>query len=877
MSASSESKAASRRQDDERLLQAFAQLAPDALLARLDTRPDGLSEAEARRRLSRYGTNALRPARRLPVLLELLRMLLAPLSVLLIALASASWFTGETRGAVVILAMVLLAALLGFVQQRRAGMAAARLRAMVSTRAEVLRDGRERQTDVTHIVPGDIVHLAVGDIVPADLCLLDSKDLFVDQAALSGESLPAEKHHEPPLSAVRSALEARNLCLMGSHVVSGTGHGVVLRTGASTLFGQLAAQTTGAQTETAFDRGVSRFTVLMVRFMAVMVPAVLLINGFGRGDWLEAALFAIAIAVGLTPEMLPMLVTVNLARGALALSRRKVIVKTLPSVQNLGAMDVLCTDKTGTLTQNRVVLERHVDVNGEPDLGVLEFAYLNSHYQSGLRNLLDVAVLRHVEVHERLHGLGSYRRVDEIPFDFERRRMSVVVERCVDDGSAQQNGRSHILVCKGAVEEVMACCSLARAGGRCMPLDAATRNRLDRVVAGLNAEGFRVIAVAMREAPAEPRAYTVDDEGGLTLLGYIAFFDPPKESAGPALAALREAGVTVRILTGDSERVTRKVCHDVGLEVARIVSGAETEGLDDPALAELAGSVPVFVKMTPMQKARVIRALRSRGHVVGYLGDGINDGPGLRAADIGISVDSAVDIARESADIILLEKSLLVLHQGVLEGRRVFANLVKYIRMSASSSFGNMFSMLGASALLPFLPMAPVHVLLNNLLYDISQVAVPADTVDAEALRKPRDWDIAGIQRTMLLIGPVSSLFDYATFGLMWFAFGATSPAEAPLFQTGWFVESLLSQTLIVHVLRTERVPFVESAPAPALLATTLGVCGSGVLLPYTPLGASLGLVPLPAAYWLAMTALLLAYFGLTQWVKTRLARQVRA
>lgn len=848
---------------DQRLLIELAREPVAALLARLASRPEGLSSEEARERLRRVGPNVLRPPSRLPAFYEVLRMLFAPLSLLLMVLAALSWVTGETRGALLILSMVLLAALLGFVQQRRSGLAADRLRAMVSTRAEVLRDGRETQTDVLTIVPGDIIHLAVGDIVPADLRLLDSKDLFVDQASLSGESLPVDKHHGTPTPSAEAALELANLCFMGSHVVSGVGHGVVLRTGAKTLFGQVAVETAAPRAQTAFDRGIARFTTLIVRVMVVMVPTVLLINGLARDDWLEAALFAIAIAVGLTPEMLPMLVTVNLARGALALSRRRVIVKALPAVQNMGAMDVLCTDKTGTLTQNRVILERHVDVTGQPDMRVLEFAYLNSHYQSGMRNLLDLAVLRHVEVHERLHDMEGYQCIDEIPFDFERRRMSVVLEK---------NDRSHILICKGAVEEVMACCSEARSGDQRLPLDAALRANLDGVVASLNDEGFRVIAVAMREAPLAAHAYSLADEDRLTLLGYIAFFDPPKESAGPAIAALREAGVAVRILTGDSERVTRKVCRDVGMVVEGVVSGGVIDTLDDVALATLAESTTVFVKMTPAQKSRVIRALQSRGHVVGCLGDGINDGPGLRAADVGISVDSAVDIARESADIILLEKSLLVLHQGVLEGRRVFANLMKYIRMSSSSSFGNMFSMLGASALLPFLPMAPVHVLLNNLLYDISQVAVPADTVDAEALRRPHDWDIGRITRTMLVMGPVSSLFDYATFGLMWFVLGATSPAHAALFQTGWFVESLLSQTLIVHVLRTERVPFRESAPAPALLATTLGVCAFGVLLPYTPLGASLGLVPLPPLYWLAMAVLLPAYFALTQWVKVRLA-----
>jgi Mg2+-importing ATPase len=845
----------------------LARAPQDEVLARLGSRPAGLTGAEAAALRKRFGPNTLVLARRLPAALQLLRMLVSPLTLLLVVLASVSWLTGETRGALVILAMVLLSTLLGFVQERRSSQAAEKLKALVSTRIRVQRDGRDEDLYVALLVPGDVVHLAVGDIVPADLRLLDAKDLFVNEASLSGESLPADKHPGTPDAAAESAFDLKNLCYMGSHVVSGTGHGVVLRIGTASFFGQVAEETTRQIRKTAFDLGLERFTGLMIRFMAVMVPAVFVINGVAKGDWFEAALFAIAVAVGLTPEMLPMLVTINLARGALAMSRRKVIVKRLTAVQNMGAIDVLCTDKTGTLTQDTVILERHVDVTGQPDAAVLEYAYLNSHYQSGLRNLLDVAVLRHIEVHERLHDADTYTRIDEIPFDFERRRMSVVLERV----AADQRDRSHILICKGAVEEVVACCNTARVDGGQVPLDDSHREQLDTVVAELNNDGFRVIAVAIREEPSAPREYTVADEAGLTLLGYVAFLDPPKESAGPAIAALRESGIAIKILTGDNPRVTRKICRDVGLPVERIVTGAETDALDDAALADLAEGVAVFAKMAPAQKSRVIRALQSRGHVVGYMGDGINDGPGLRAADLSISVDSAVDIARESADIILLEKSLLVLQQGVLEGRRVFANLMKYIRMSASSSFGNMLSMLGASALLPFLPMAPVQVLLNNLLYDFSQTAVPTDTVDAEYLRHPRAWDIGSITRTMVFIGPLSSLFDYATFGFLWWVLGATTTADAALFQTGWFVESLLSQTLIVHVLRTARVPLVESVPSPALLATTLGICAIGVLLPYTPLGASFGFVPLPDEYWLAMAALLPAYLALTQFVKSRL------
>lgn len=860
---------------NNRSIQELATSDLSTLLSQLGTCPQGLSTQQAARQRERVGPNTLHLKGETSSVRRLVQLLSAPLSLLLMALALVSFLTGEVHGAWVIAIMVMLSTLLAFVQERKSNRAAEKLRNLVKTYARVERDGQAQAIALDEIVPGDVLHLAVGDLIAADLRILEAKDLFINEASLTGESLPTEKHSTPEPPGTPVGFTYQNLCLMGSYVVSGIGSAVVVRTGAATFFGEVAHQTTIQTRHSAFDQGLDRFTKLMIRFMAVMVPLVFLVNGFAKGDWFEAALFALAVAVGLTPEMLPMLTTVNLAKGALALSRQQVIVKRLNAVQNMGAMDILCTDKTGTLTQDCVIVERHINLSGSADNLVLEYAYLNSHYQSGVRNLLDVAVLRHHEIHEKLHQVDAWQKVDEIPFDFERRRMSVVLER---------NQRSRVLICKGAVDEVLACCVDGKVGEEVALLDPPRRAQVLDLVAKLNLEGFRVLAVAIREEPAgfqstlgletsaeKSKIFGIADERSLTLLGFVAFLDPPKDSARGALEALKACAVTVKILTGDNPLIARKVCQDVGLAAGRIVLGEEIETMDEPSLALLAESTVVFARMAPQQKSRVIRALQSRGHVVGYMGDGINDGPSLKAADLSISVDSAVDIAKESADIILLEKSLLVLQQGVLEGRRVFANIMKTIRMSSSSNFGNMLSMLGASALLPFLPMAPIQILLNNLLYDCSQTAVPSDSVDAEYLAQPRAWDIGSITRTMLRLGPISSLFDYATFALLWFVLGANSPSSASLFQSGWFVESLLSQTLIVHVLRTHRLPFVESFPSAALLATTFGVCLIGVTLPYTTLGESFYLVPLPGRFWVGLAALLPVYCVLTQWAKARM------
>jgi Mg2+-importing ATPase len=849
------------------LLLAAASEAHD-VLERMSSSPEGLSEAEASSRLKRFGLNQVARDGRPSLIREITRPALNPLNGLLLTLAAISWVLSDIRAAIVISAMVVLSVTLAFVQEHRSNEAAAKLQAMVRTHASVRRpDGPQDQdgfieTPIELLVPGDIVRLSAGDMVPADLRLLEAKDLFINQSALTGESMPVEKYAHAEFDA-RDPLAASNIAFMGANVVSGYARAVVLETGANTCFGKIADQIAGQKVSTSFEAGVTNFTWLMIKFMAAMAPTVFIINGLTKGDWGEALLFAVSVAVGLTPEMLPMIITVNLAKGAIAISKKKVIVKRLDAIQNFGAMNLLCTDKTGTLTQDRIIMKRHLDIYGKSSDRVLEYAYLNSHFQSGLRNLLDNAVLEHAELEEKLRPSHKFTKIDEIPFDFERRRMSVVVQR--DDGP-------HLLICKGAVEEIFQASDNYETDDECGRLDASHFETAKQETAELNADGFRVVAVAYKELPPEQTTYSVADENGLTLLGYIAFLDPPKESAAGAIAALAKAGVSVKILTGDNEIITKKVCRDVGLRTDQIALGSEIEHLSQEQLAELSTRTTIFAKLSPPQKARVIEALRTKGHVVGYLGDGINDGPALKSADVGVSVDTAVDIARESADIILLEKSLTVLGDGVIEGRKVFANILKYIRMGASSNFGNMFSVLGASAALPFLPMTPLQVLTNNLLYDFSQAAIPTDNVDEEYLARPRRWDIGNVAKFMIYVGPVSSIFDYATFILMLVVFNAWD--KPALFQTGWFVESLLTQTLIVHIIRTNRIPFIQSRASNTLLATTLIVCLVGASLPFSPLAPVFGFTPLPLLYWPAIACFLLAYAILAHIAKSYFFRR---
>ena len=852
---------------DDGLLRSARQDMP-ALLAAISTSASGLTEAEAVERLRRVGPNQVATEKHLSVFQELLGRAKNPLNFLLAALATISWLTGDLRAAIVIIFMVVLSVGLSFVQEHRSNRAAAQLRALVKTHASVQRIGADgasavREVPLDTLVPGDVVRLAAGDLVPGDVRLLETKDLHINQSALTGEAMPVAKEATIPAAGPQEAFDLPNLAFMGSNVLSGSGTALILRTGATTAFGQLAGSMEGARPQTDFDRGIAQFTYLMLGLMAIMVPAVLLANGLTKGNWLEAVLFALAVAVGLTPEMLPMIVTVNLAKGAMAMAAKRVIVKRLNSIQNFGAMDVLCTDKTGTLTQDRIILQYHLDFEGEESQRTLEYAWLNSRFQSGLRNLLDDAIVQHAQRPEHAALKADYVKVDEIPFDFQRRRMSVVLAR--PDGS-------QLIITKGAVEEIFTVCDHYVLGASGGVLDPKHFEDAKAEMERLNGQGFRVVAVAFREMAAAQARYTVADEAGMTLLGYVAFLDPPKESVPAALKELAAAGVRTKILTGDNGTITRTICRQVGLPADRILLGHEIAEMTPAALAAAVETTDVFAKLAPAQKAEVIAALRANGHVVGFMGDGINDGPALKAADVGVSVDTAVDIAKESADIILLEKSLMVLCEGVIEGRRIFANITKYIKMGASSNFGNMFSVLGASLFLPFLPMAPIQVLTNNLLYDFSQTTIPTDNVDPEYLAVPRRWDIGNLTRFVLLIGPISSIFDYATFGLMLYGFGAwTDPG---LFQAGWFVESLMTQTLIIHIIRTARIPFLQSRASAPLIATTIIICAIGAAIPYTPLGATLGFKPLPALYWPCLLAMMMAYAALTHTVKSWFVRR---
>jgi Mg2+-importing ATPase len=779
--------------------------------------------------------------------------------------------------------MVAVSVLLTFTQERRSNQAAEKLKSMVRTTANVLRRPKEPEvvTDLQQkvavpgvrlevpietLVPGDIIYLAAGDLVPVDIRILFSRDLFISQAPLTGESIAIEKDSKQEEQGIKKdLLDIRNICFAGSNVVSGTAIGVVLKTGAQSYFGSIA-KTIGARREvTNFEKGIQQFTWLMIRFMIVMVPVVFVINGLTKHNWVDAFLFAIAAAVGLTPEMLPMIVTVNLAKGALQMSKQKVVVKRLNSIQNFGAMDTLCTDKTGTLTQDNVILEKYVDVSGNEVDRVLTFAFLNSFYQTGLKNLLDVAVLKHLEVQKALQIETDYAKIDEIPFDFSRRRMSVIV--------SEKNSK-HILICKGAIEEIYSHCSRVELDGEIQNLSEGTKDLSYSIAKDLNEDGLRVIAVAYKELPPTQSAYSVKDETDLTLLGYIAFLDPPKETAALAISQLNEKGVKVKILTGDNHIVTRKIASQVGIPFDRIMLGSEIEKMDDAALDEEVENCFIFAKLSPMQKERIVRSMHRKGHVVGFMGDGINDSPALKAADVGISVDNAVDIAKESADIILLEKSLLVLEQGVIEGRKVFGNIVKYIRMGASSNFGNVFSLLGASIILPFLPIQPVQLLIQNLLYDMSQTAIPLDRVDEEYLGKPRKWSIEDIKRFMFYMGPVSSIFDYVTFGVMWWVFKANIPEKQSLFQTGWFVEGLLSQTLIVHMVRTQKIPFIQSVAALPLIISTGLVMMAGLFIPFTKIAQKIDFVPLPALYFVWLAGILVVYGITAQMVKEKFIRK---
>jgi P-type Mg2+ transporter len=835
----------------------------DELLLKLQTVPSGLTEAAAEERARTVGPNEVAQEKPQTWPIRLLKIILNPLVILLSTLSAVSFATGDARAGTVMAMMVVLSVGLRFLQEARADAAAAKLRAMIHVTATVVRDGVPKEIPLHDLVPGDIVHLSAGDMIPGDVRLLSSKDLFVSQGSLTGESLPVEKVHDLESKTVVSPTELKNICFMGTSVQSGTATAVVVTTGVQTYFGSMARSITGERAQTSFDLGLNRFTWLMIRIMAVMVPLVFLINGFTKHDWKGAFFFALAVAVGLTPEMLPMIVSVCLSKGALAMSRRKVIVKRLSSIQNFGAMDVLCTDKTGTLTEDRVVLVRHCNVAGRETEEALLNGYLISHFQTGLKNLLDTAILDSPDFHG-MAAVEKYRKLDEIPFDFTRRMMSVLVED--PEGKA-------VLLTKGAPEEVFQHSSYFELDGKLSPMEPSLIAGLKEEYESLSNDGFRVLALASKELPGK-QICAKADERELVLRGYVAFLDPPKSTAAKALEALHRHGVVVKILTGDNPLISRKVCKDVGLAAEPMLLGGDVEKLSDEELGEAVEKTTLFARLSPAHKERVIRALRVKGHVVGFMGDGINDAPALKAADVGISVDTATDIAKESADLILLEKDLMVLEGGVIEGRKVFANILKYIRMGASSNFGNMFSVLGASAFLPFLPMAPIQVLTNNLLYDFSQVPIPNDAVDDEQVARPRPWNIAEIKRFILFIGPISSIFDYTTFFVMLRVFHCWDPGHASLFQTGWFVESLMTQTLIIHVIRTNKIPFVQSQASRALTFTTLSIMAFGIWLPYSPLASSLGFTQLPTLYWPILVVTMLAYVVLTQGIKVWLLRR---
>ena len=891
------------------------------LLGKYGTSPKGLTPELADSLRAQYGANILTTGRRNTLTKRLAEAFINPFTLVLAALAAISVFTdvifaapGEKNcwSAVIIGVMVAISGVLRFVQETRSQNVADQLKGMIHTTACVMRCGEKKEIPMEEIVPGDLVYLSAGDMIPADVRILEARDLFVSQSALTGESEPVEKRggefaegsdvliqptaqpitqpitqqttqpstkltiHKAPLT------DLENLAFMGSNVISGSAKALVIAAGNETMLGMLAKNLEEKPPKTTFEKGINSVSWVLIRFMLMMVPAVLFINGFTKGDWLQALLFAISVAVGLTPEMLPMIVTSSLTRGAAVMSRKKVMIKNLGAIQNLGSMDILCTDKTGTLTQDRVVLEYHLNVDGEEDERILRHGFLNSYFQTGLKNLIDLAVISRQQELGAGELIRRYTKVDEIPFDFERRRMSVVVRDT--EGKTQ-------LVTKGAVEEMLSCCSWAECRGAVRPLTPQVRQFVLDKAHGLNEKGMRVIGVAQKTNPAPEGQFSVADESGMVLMGFLAFLDPPKETAGAAVQALKDYGVEVKVLTGDNDKVASAICSQVGLSSRHILLGEELEMMGDEELAKEAEKVQVFAKLTPEQKARIVRILRDNGHSVGFMGDGINDAAAMRAADVGISVDTAVDIARESAGVVLLEKDLMVLEQGVIEGRKTYANMMKYIKMTASSNFGNMLSVLAASAFLPFLPMAAVQLLLLNLIYDLSCTALSWDNVDPEFLKAPKSWDASGISRFMLWMGPVSSLFDIAAFLLMYFVIcpmaaggqlyhelpaGELREAYEAVFRAGWFIESMLTQALVIHMLRTPKLPFIQSRAAWQVTSlTALGMAVAAVI-PFTLLGTALGLAPLPAVYGLWLAAIICGYMVLVTLVKQAYIRRYR-
>ena len=896
------------RDEQNRRIQFAATNPIKEVLKTLHTRLRGLDTDAVTASRNKYGSNKVTHEKKQSLAKRLTGAFINPFTAILFCLAIVSTITDmvfpyfslfgnvpadfDPLTVIIIVTMVLISGTLRFVQESRSGNAAEKLLAMITTTCTVTRkESGKVEIPMDDLVVGDIVHLSAGDMIPADIRILDAKDLFVSQSSLTGESEPIEK--APTINAEKDSItDYANIAFMGSNVISGSATAVVICTGDHTLFGSMASAIAGEAVETSFTKGVNAVSWVLIRFMMIMVPLVFFINGITKGDWLDAFLFGISVAVGLTPEMLPMIVTTCLAKGAVSMSKKQTIVKNLNSIQNFGAMDILCTDKTGTLTQDKVVLEYHLNVNGEGDTRVLRHAYLNSYFQTGYKNLMDLAIIHKTEEAEaedpRLLDLSeNYIKVDEIPFDFTRRRLTTVVQ--------DKNGKTQ-MVTKGAVEEMLAICSYAECDGGVQPLTQDVRHRILKTVDSLNDKGFRVLAIAQKSNPSPVDAFGVKDECDMVLIGYLAFLDPPKESTAAAIKALKAHGVTTKILTGDNDKVTRTICKQVGLEVRNMILGAELDNMTDEVLARAAETTDVFAKLTPDQKARVVSILRENGHTVGFMGDGINDAAAMKAADIGISVDTAVDVAKESADIILLQKDLTVLDEGIIEGRKTFANMIKYIKMTASSNFGNMFSVLAASALLPFLPMMSVHLIFLNLIYDLSCTAIPWDNVDEEFIAKPRKWDASSVGSFMIWIGPTSSIFDFTTYIFMYFVFcplfvsngilfndlptyysGAELLAMQAqyigMFQAGWFVESMWSQTLVIHMIRTPKLPFIQShASAPVTLLTMTGIAVLTVI-PFTAFGSALGFIALPAAYFAYLLPCILLYMILATSLKKAYVR----
>ena len=896
--------------DEHNSIIKFSAMSPiNDVLKKTETVLGGLDAEGVEANRNRYGSNKVTREKKKPLLSRLMGAFINPFTAILLFLAVVSVITDmvfpyfslfgsspedfDCLTVVIIVTMVFISGTLRFVQESRSGNAAEKLLAMITTTCTVTRKGQEKtEIPMDDLVCGDIVHLSAGDMVPADIRILDAKDLFISQSSLTGESEPIEKTAETVREEAGSVTDYTNIAFMGSNVISGSATAVVICTGDNTLFGSMASAVAEDAVETSFTKGVNAVSWVLIRFMLVMVPLVFFINGITKGDWLEAFLFGISIAVGLTPEMLPMIVTTCLAKGAVSMSKKQTIVKNLNSIQNFGAIDILCTDKTGTLTQDKVVLEYHLNVNGEDDTRVLRHAYLNSYFQTGYKNLMDLAIIHRIEEEEaenpQLTDLSeTYTKVDEIPFDFNRRRLTTVVQ--------DKKGKTQ-MVTKGAVEEMLSICAFAEIDGRVQELSSDVRKKILKTVDGLNDKGFRVLAIAQKSNPSPVGAFGVKDECDMVLLGYLAFLDPPKESTADAIKALKDHGVTTKILTGDNEKVTRTICRQVGLEVRNMLLGSDLERMNDSELALLAETTDVFAKLTPEQKSRVVSVLRNNGHTVGFMGDGINDAAAMKSADIGISVDTAVDVAKESADIILLEKDLMVLEQGIIEGRKTYANMIKYIKMTASSNFGNMFSVLAASALLPFLPMMSVHLIFLNLIYDLSCTAIPWDNVDEEFIAVPRKWDASSVGNFMIWIGPTSSIFDFMTYIFMYFVFcpifvsggvlyndlaahfsGAEliqmQNAYAAMFQAGWFVESMWSQTLVIHMIRTPKIPFIQShASAPLTLLTCAGIIVLTVI-PFTAFGQMLGFAALPGAYFAFLIPCILLYMVLATSLKKAYVR----